>query len=424
MALTGAEPIGSMGTDTPPAVLSKRPRLLYDYFKQNFAQVTNPPLDAIREEIVTSVQRIMGPEQNLLEPSPASCRHIQLPLPGHRQRRARQAHPRQRRRRHAGLRLHGHPRTVRSGRWRRRRWRRPSSGCAARRPRRSRPARASLVLSDRDADHRMAPIPSLLLVSAVHHHLVRTKERLRVALVVETGDAREVHHVALLLGYGAAAVNPYLAFETIENLIRRGTITGIEPRQAIRNYVGALVKGVLKIMSKMGISTVGAYTAAQVFEAFGLATDVLDEYFTGTSSKLGGVGLDVIAARGRGAPPPRAPGEPDRPGRTGGSRSAASTPTAARASCTCSRRRPCSCCSTRRRPRREDVYREYVDRGASGSTARAARCAGCSSCAPRAARRSRWTRSSRSSRSSSASTPARCPTARSARRRTRPSPSR
>src|SRR5687768_16479432 len=132
----------------------------------------------------------------------------------------------------------------------------------------------------------MAPIPSLLLVSAVHHHLVRTKERLRVALVVETGDAREVHHVAALLSYGAAAVNPYLAFETIEDLIAQGAVTGIEPRKAVRNYVTALVKGTLKIMSKMGISTVGAYTAAQVFEAVGLSTDLLDEYFTGTVSKL------------------------------------------------------------------------------------------------------------------------------------------
>ncbi|HET6500460.1 MAG TPA: glutamate synthase-related protein, partial [Amycolatopsis sp.] len=153
----------------------------------------------------------------------------------------------------------------------------------------------TLVLSDRDSDHRMAPIPSLLLVSAVHHHLVRTKERLRVALVVETGDAREVHHVALLLGYGAAAVNPYLAFETIEDMISQGVLTGIDAHRAIRNYVGALVKGVLKIMSKMGISTVGAYTAAQVFESLGLSQEVLDEYFTGTVSKLGGVGLDVLA---------------------------------------------------------------------------------------------------------------------------------
>jgi glutamate synthase (NADPH/NADH) large chain len=294
MAVNGAEPIGSMGTDTPPAALSKRARLLYDYFKQNFAQVTNPPLDAIREEIVTSVQRIMGPEQNLLDPGPASCRHIQLPYPViDNDELAKLIHV------NDDGDMPGYACTVIPGLYEVdgggdalaeavERVRREASEAIAAGAR-------TLVLSDRDADHVMAPIPSLLLVSAVHHHLVRTKERLRVALVVETGDAREVHHVALLLGYGAAAVNPYLAFETIENLIRRGTLTGIEPRTAIRNYVSALVKGVLKIMSKMGISTVGAYTAAQVFEAFGLAKDVLDEYFTGTSSKLGGVGLDVIA---------------------------------------------------------------------------------------------------------------------------------
>ncbi|HEV2778605.1 MAG TPA: glutamate synthase large subunit [Actinophytocola sp.] len=294
MALAAAEPIGSMGTDTPPAALSKRSRLLYDYFKQNFAQVTNPPLDAIREEIVTSVQRIMGPEQNLLEPGPASCRHILLPYPViDNDELAKLIHV------NDDGDLPGYACTVLSGLYEVdgggaalaaaiERVRREASEAIAAGAR-------TLVLSDRDSDHRMAPIPSLLLVSAVHHHLVRTKERLRVALVVETGDAREVHHIALLLGYGAAAVNPYLAFETIEDLVGQGAITGIEPRTAIRNYVTALVKGVLKIMSKMGISTVGAYTAAQVFEAFGLAHDVLDEYFTGTTSKLGGVGLDVLA---------------------------------------------------------------------------------------------------------------------------------
>ena len=294
MALNGAEPIGSMGTDTPPAALSQRSRLLYDYFKQNFAQVTNPPLDAIREEIVTSVQRIMGPEQNLLEPSPASCRHIQLPYPViDNDELAKLIHV------NDDGDMPGYACTVVPGLYEVDGGGKALEEAIARVRRDASEAIAGgariLVLSDRDSDHRMAPIPSLLLVSAVHHHLVRTKERLRVALAVETGDAREVHHVALLLGYGAAAVNPYLAFETIENEIRRGTITGIDPRQAIRNYVAALVKGVLKIMSKMGISTVGAYTAAQVFEAFGLANDVLDEYFTGTSSKLGGVGLDVIA---------------------------------------------------------------------------------------------------------------------------------
>jgi glutamate synthase (NADPH/NADH) large chain len=295
MAENGAEPIGSMGSDTPIAVLSQRSRLLYDYFTQNFAQVTNPPLDAIREEIVTSVSRVMGPEQNLLDPGPASCRHIGLPYPViDNDELAKLIHV------NDDGDLPGFACTVLSGLYEvdgggpalaaaiERVRRQASEAIAA--------GARTLVLSDRDSDHRMAPIPSLLLVSAVHHHLVRTKERLRVALVVETGDCREVHHVALLLGYGAAAVNPYLAFETIEDLINQNALGSIEPRVAIRRYVSALVKGVLKIMSKMGISTVGAYTAAQVFEAVGIATPLLAEYFTGTSSKLGGVGLDELAA--------------------------------------------------------------------------------------------------------------------------------
>ncbi|RZQ60000.1 glutamate synthase large subunit [Amycolatopsis suaedae] len=294
MAVKGAEPIGSMGTDTPPAVLSKRSRLLYDYFKQGFAQVTNPPLDAIREELVTSMARIMGPEQNLLEPGPASCRHVQLPYPViDNDELAKLIHI------NDDGDLPGFACTVLSGLYEVDGGEEALAAAIERVRREASEAIAAgartLVLSDRDSDHRMAPIPSLLLVSAVHHHLVRTKERLRVALVVESGDAREVHHIALLLGYGAAAVNPYLAFESIEDLIGQGAITGIEPAKAIRNYVTALVKGVLKIMSKMGISTVGAYTAAQVFESLGLSQDLLDEYFTGTSSKLGGVGLKVLA---------------------------------------------------------------------------------------------------------------------------------
>ncbi|QFZ22517.1 glutamate synthase large subunit [Saccharothrix syringae] len=294
MAVGGMEPLGSMGTDTPVAALSQRSRLLYDYFAQTFAQVTNPPLDAIREEIVTSVSRVMGPEQNLLEPGAASCRHIKLTYPViDNDELAKLIHI------NDDGDLPGFACTVLSGLYEVdgggpalaaavERVRREASEAIANGAR-------TLVLSDRDSDHRMAPIPSLLLVSAVHHHLVRTKERLRVALVVETGDAREVHHIAALLSYGAAAVNPYLAFETIEDLISQGAITGIEPRKAVRNYVTALVKGTLKIMSKMGISTVGAYTAAQVFEAVGLSKELLDEYFTGTVSKLGGAGLDVLA---------------------------------------------------------------------------------------------------------------------------------
>ncbi|UOZ11252.1 glutamate synthase large subunit [Amycolatopsis sp. WQ 127309] len=294
MAEKGAEPIGSMGSDTPVAVLSQRSRLLYDYFKQNFAQVTNPPLDAIREELVTCMARIMGPERNLLAPGPASCRHLKLPYPViDNDELAKLIHI------NDDGDLPGFACSVLSGLYEADGGAEALASAVERVRREASEAIAAgartLVLSDRDSDHRMAPIPSLLLVSAVHHHLVRTKERLRVALVVESGDAREVHHIALLLGYGAAAVNPYLAFETIEDMIGQGAVTGIESGKAIRNYVQALVKGVLKIMSKMGISTVGAYTAAQVFESLGLAQDLLDEYFTGTSSKLGGVRLDVLA---------------------------------------------------------------------------------------------------------------------------------
>ena len=294
MAAQGAEPIGSMGTDTPVAALSQRPRLLYDYFVQLFAQVTNPPLDAIREEIVTCVARVMGPEQNLLEPTPASCRHLRLAYPViDNDELAKILHI------NDDGNLPGFAAAVLSGLYEVDGGEKALAEALDRVRREASEAIADgarvLVLSDRDSNHRMAPIPSLLLTAAVHHHLVRQRERVRVALVVESGDCREVHHAALLLGFGAAAVNPYLAFETIEDMIGSGDITGIDPASAIRNYVKALVKGVLKVMSKMGISTVGAYTAAQVFEAIGLSTALVDEYFTGTASQLGGVGLDVLA---------------------------------------------------------------------------------------------------------------------------------
>ena len=294
MAASGGEPLGSMGTDTPTAVLSQRSRLLYDYFVELFAQVTNPPLDAIREEVVTSMARVMGPEQNLLEPSAASCRQIVLRWPVLDNDELNKIVHINDDGEHPGLKtavLRALYDVERGG-----------EGLAdALEDLRIRACEAiakgarTLVISDRDSDHTKAPIPSLLAVSAVHHHLVRTKERTTVALVVESGDAREVHHIAMLIGFGAAAVNPYLAFESIEDLIREGELTGIEPAAAVRNYLKALGKGVMKVMSKMGISTVGSYTAAQAFEAIGLDREVVDEYFTGTPSQLGGVGLDVIA---------------------------------------------------------------------------------------------------------------------------------
>ena len=295
MARTGAEPIGSMGTDTPVAVLSDRSRLLFDYFQQLFAQVTNPPLDAIREELVTSMGGTIGPESNLLRPGPVVLPPGGAAPPDHHQRRAGQAPLHQRRQRHARLQAVRDRRSVPGGG-------RAATGCDARSTTsgpRSRAAIADgakiIVLSDRYSSDELAPIPSLLLTAAVHHHLIREKTRTQVGLVVECGDAREVHHMALLLGYGAGAINPYLAFETIEDLIDQGVITGVTKREAVKNFVKASTKGVLKIMSKMGISTVASYTGAQVFEAIGLAEDLVDEYFTGTTSRISGVGLDVLA---------------------------------------------------------------------------------------------------------------------------------
>ncbi|HEX2382675.1 MAG TPA: glutamate synthase large subunit [Acidimicrobiales bacterium] len=295
MAKVGYEPIGSMGTDTPIAALSDRPRLLFDYFQQLFAQVTNPPLDAIREELVTSLSQNLGPEGNLLDPTPASCRQIVLPHPilsnadlakllyinedGD----------------HPGFRpfaVDGLFPVAEGGDG----LRRALDEVRATVSRAISEGAKIIILSDRHSNAEMAPIPSLLLVSAVHHHLIREKSRTKVGLVLECGDAREVHHMALLLGYGASAVNPYLAFETIDDLINEGFLPGLSKGQAVRNYIKACGKGVLKVMSKMGISTVASYTGAQVFEAIGLARDVVDEYFTGTTSKLGGVGLDVLAA--------------------------------------------------------------------------------------------------------------------------------
>ena len=297
MARAGAEPIGSMGTDTPIAVLSARPRLLFDYFQQLFAQVTNPPLDAIREELVTALGSTIGPEHNLLDPSPASCRQVVLPFPViDNDELAKIVHV------NSDGDMPGFHAVVVSGLYR------VAGGGAALRlaldaiRRQVSDAIADgarvIVLSDRNSDEVYAPIPSLLLTSAVHHHLIREKTRTKVGLVVECGDAREVHHMALLIGYGAGAVNPYLAFESIEDMIAEGinSLGGMEPQKAVKNYIKAAGKGVLKVMSKMGISTVASYCGAQVFEAIGLGQDLVDEYFTGTVSRLGGIGLDEIAA--------------------------------------------------------------------------------------------------------------------------------
>ena len=309
MAQTGTEPVGSMGNDTPLAVLSERPQLLYTYFKQLFAQVTNPPIDAIREEIVIASEMAIGPEDNLLEPGPQAAHQVELPspvLPNEELEKLRHL---------GGAGPHGF-RTITL----------PilfsvaDGGAGLRRAIEQVRDRASeaiaeghniIILSDRGHDEQEAPIPALLAVAAVHHHLMRSGTRTQVGLVLESGEPREVHHFALLIGYGASAVNPYLAFETIHDQIRLGMIPGAAAA-AEKKYIKAVTKGIVKVISKMGISTIQSYHGAQVFEAVGLNQDFIDEYFTGTPSRIGGVGIDVIAREVRAAPEPGLPAQAPR----------------------------------------------------------------------------------------------------------------
>ncbi|WP_132993396.1 glutamate synthase large subunit [Gordonia zhaorongruii] len=301
MAASGAEAIGSMGTDTPVAVLSARPRMLFDYFQQRFAQVTNPPLDAIREEIVTSIGHRIGGERDLLDPGPESAKQIVLRSPifdnddlarlieidG-----ATTGFP--------SAHIHGLYPVAEGGAGLRRALDEVRAEVSA--------AIAGgarvIVLSDRESDGTLAPIPSLLLTSAVHHHLVRERTRTCASIVVETGDAREVHHMALLVAFGASGINPYMAFETIEDMLESGLLdvpgsdgSSHDERfaKARANYIKAAGKGVLKVMSKMGISTVPSYNGSQLFQVIGIAQDVVDEFFTGLNSHLDGIGLDEIA---------------------------------------------------------------------------------------------------------------------------------
>src|SRR5947207_1606070 len=291
MAMNGEEPLGSMGTDTALAVLSDRPRLLYDYFKQLFAQVTNPPLDAIREELVTTMESTVGPEGNLLEARPESCRQIRIKYPiidNEQLAKLRYVYE-------PAFRSTTLPMLYDA--------RKGGRGLAAAMDRLKKSASDAVaagytivILSDRGADRDQAPIPSLLATAGVHHHLVRQGTRTQCGLVVESGDAREVHHCALLLGYGAGAVNPYLAFETLDDMIRQRQLAGVTHDQAVTRYIHALNKGILKVMSKMGISTLQGYCGAQIFEAVGLDRAFVDQYFTWTASRIGGIGIDVVAA--------------------------------------------------------------------------------------------------------------------------------
>ena len=291
MAMGGKPPVGSMGTDTALAVLSNRSRLLFDYFKQLFAQVTNPPLDAIREEIVTAIGTTIGPERNLFEPEPESCRQIRIKSPIlSNEHIARLRHlPKDSPFRARTLSMLYDPSAGGRGleaamdRLCRETSEALEEGCTI------------LILSDRGVGPGEAPIPSLMATAGVHHHLVRQGTRTKCALVVEAGDAREVHHVTVLISYGAGAVNPYVAFEVLDDMIQQRVLTGITHEVAVRNFSTALDKGILKVMSKMGISTVQSYCGAQIHEAIGLNQDFVDRYFTYTTSRLSGVGVDVVA---------------------------------------------------------------------------------------------------------------------------------
>jgi glutamate synthase (ferredoxin) len=291
MGSAGEEAVGSMGTDTPLAVLSDRAQPIFNYFKQLFAQVTNPPLDAIREELVTSVFTGAGAEKNLLMPGPESCRQIALDMPildNDELARLKQLTD------WRGFRVVTVSMTFNAAGG-------PGGldvalydmidqACGA-----IEQGASVIVLSDRGIDAEMAPIPSLLACSGLHHEMVRRGLRSRAGLVVECGDAREVHHFALLLGYGAGTINPYLAFETLDDMIRQGEIAGIDHATAVARYREAIKKGVVKVMSKMGISTIQSYRGAQIFEALGLNLDFVRHYFDKTPTRIGGIGLAEIA---------------------------------------------------------------------------------------------------------------------------------
>jgi len=293
MATTGADPIGSMGNDAPLAVLSEKPQVLYNYFKQLFAQVTNPPVDAIREEIIMATDRSIGPEANLLEPGPDAAHQVALPSPV-----ISNVELEQIRALDGGPMSHGF-RTITLPIL----FKVNDNGAGLRRAIEDLRQRASeaiaegynqIILSDRGHNETDAPIPALLAVSSVHHHLVRAGTRGRTGLLLESGEPREAHHFCLLIGYGASAINPYLAFETIDDQVRLGVIPGPTDAAEYR-YRKAATKGVIKAISRMGISTVHSYHGAQVFEAIGLNRDFVDEYFTWTPTRIGGIGIEIVS---------------------------------------------------------------------------------------------------------------------------------
>lgn len=290
MGRDGVEPVGSMGTDTPLAVLSNHSQLLYNYFKQLFAQVTNPPIDCIREEIVTSTITTIGSEGNLLNPAARSCRQIKLGSPV-------LTNEEFEKLRHIHMsdfksvtlpilfKVDGKGKALELALDDL--FQKASQAIAG--------GANILVLSDRGVDQEHAAIPALLAISGVHHHLIREGTRTKVALILESGEPREVHHFALLIGYGASAINPYLAFETLDDLIHQGLLKNVDHKHAVKNYAKAVAKGVVKTMSKMGISTIQSYRGAQIFEAIGLNQGLIEKYFTGTASRIEGIGLKEVA---------------------------------------------------------------------------------------------------------------------------------
>ncbi len=290
MAKNGVEPIGAMGNDTPLAVLSDRSHLLYNYFKQLFAQVTNPPIDAIREELITATEMMLGSERNLLEPEPESCHRIKLKTPIL----TNEELAKLRHLNRPGFKSVVLPILFKAA----------GGGPGLEQAMEALGQVASqaisnganiLILSDRGIDRENAAIPALLAVAGLHHHLIRAGTRTRVSLVLESGEPREVHHFATLIGYGATAINPYLAYETLADMIREGMLADIDQKEAVEKYIKAVVKGVVKTLSKMGISTIQSYCGAQIFEAIGLNQAVIDQYFTWTPSRIGGIGIEVIA---------------------------------------------------------------------------------------------------------------------------------
>jgi glutamate synthase (ferredoxin) len=290
MAKTGTEALGSMGTDTPLAVLSDKAQPLFNYFKQLFAQVTNPPVDCIREEIIMSTETAIGSERNLLKPGPEHARLIELKSPIlTNEEFAKLKHVDMPGFKSATLPIIFKVSDGPAG------LEKAMEDLCRKVTQTIQDGFNVVVLSDRGVNREWAPIPSLLAVSGVHHHLIREGTRTRVGLVLESGEPREVHHFAVLIGYGCGAVNPYLAFETLDDVRRQGLLPGMDHKTACKNYLKAAVKGVVKVISKMGISTIQSYWGAQIFEAVGLKQSFIDKYFTWTASRIEGVGIEVIA---------------------------------------------------------------------------------------------------------------------------------